>query len=77
MAASGRHAKWRRRRRHEAGNRQTAEEKVDIVKIWVDDHLGTMKKMPLEIVKAMIDDAHKTRHSRRVRTSSICRTRRR
>jgi imidazolonepropionase-like amidohydrolase len=36
-----------------------AAEKVDIVKFWMDDHLGTKKKMPHEIGKAIIDDAHK------------------
>ncbi len=34
-------------------------QKVDIVKIWVDDHLGTMKKMPPDMRKAIIDSAHK------------------
>ena len=33
--------------------------KADIVKIWVDDHLGTMKKMPLDMSKAIIDGAHR------------------
>ena len=36
-----------------------AAEKVDIVKFWMDDHLGTKKKMPHAIGKAIIDDAHK------------------
>jgi len=36
-----------------------AGEKVDIVKFWMDDHLGTKNKMPHEIGKAIIDDAHK------------------
>ena len=35
-----------------------AAEKVDIIKFWMDDHLGTMKKMPHEIGKAIIDSAH-------------------
>jgi imidazolonepropionase-like amidohydrolase len=39
-------------------------EQVDIVKIWVDDHLGTMKKMPLDMSKGVIDSAH--RHGLRV-----------
>jgi imidazolonepropionase-like amidohydrolase len=34
-------------------------QKVDIVKMWVDDHLGTMKKMPLDMSKAIIDAAHR------------------
>ena len=32
-----------------------AAEKVDIVKFWMDDHLGTQKKMPYEIGKAIIE----------------------
>lgn len=36
-----------------------ADEKVDLVKIWVDDHLGREKKIPLELSKAIITDAHK------------------
>lgn len=39
-------------------------QKVDLVKIWVDDHLGTMKKMPLDMSKGIIDSAH--RHGLRV-----------
>jgi imidazolonepropionase-like amidohydrolase len=37
---------------------ELAKKKVDIVKMWVDDHLGHMKKMPFEISKAIIDSAH-------------------
>jgi imidazolonepropionase-like amidohydrolase len=33
--------------------------KVDIVKIRVDDNLGTTQKMPPEIYRAVIDEAHK------------------
>ena len=33
--------------------------KVDIVKIRVDDNLGTTPKMPPEIYRAVIDEAHK------------------
>jgi len=33
--------------------------KVDIIKIRVDDNLGTTPKMPPEIYKAVIDEAHK------------------
>lgn len=33
-------------------------QKVDIVKIWVDDHLGTMKKMPLDMSSAIIKSSH-------------------
>ena len=35
-----------------------AAKKVDIVKLWMDDHLGTQKKMPYDIGKAIIDGAH-------------------
>ncbi len=37
---------------------------VDIIKLWMDDHLGAFKvKMPYPIAKAIIDSAHK-RHLR-------------
>ena len=36
-----------------------AERKVDIVKIRVDDNLGTTTKMPPEVYRAVIDEAHK------------------
>jgi imidazolonepropionase-like amidohydrolase len=36
---------------------ELASQKVDIVKIWVDDHMGHMKKMPFPISKAIIDAA--------------------
>lgn len=38
---------------------ELAKQKVDIVKIWVDDHLGHMKKMPADMSKAIIADARK------------------
>jgi len=38
-----------------------AAKKVDMVKIWVDDALGKRKKMPLEMSKAIIDNAHRDR----------------
>jgi imidazolonepropionase-like amidohydrolase len=38
-----------------------ADQKVDVVKIWVDDHLGREKKIPLDLAKAIIADAHKNR----------------
>jgi len=38
---------------------QLAAKKVDMVKLWMDDHLGEQKKMPYEIGKAIIDGAHK------------------
>jgi imidazolonepropionase-like amidohydrolase len=31
---------------------------VDIVKIWLDDHLGATKKMPYDIAKEIIDQSH-------------------
>src|SRR4029077_10463749 len=33
---------------------QLADKKVDAVKIWVDDHLGRDKKIPLDLSKAII-----------------------
>jgi len=38
-----------------------ASKKVDIVKLWMDDHLGTQKKMPYVIGKAIVDGAHQHR----------------
>jgi imidazolonepropionase-like amidohydrolase len=38
---------------------EDAAKKVDIIKIWVDDRLGTVKKLPPEIYRAVIDEAHK------------------
>ena len=35
-----------------------AERRVDVVKIWVDDHLGRERKIPLPLSKAIIDAAH-------------------
>jgi len=43
---------------------ELAARKVDIVKIWVDDHMGHMKKMPLPISKAIIDSSRQ--HNLRV-----------
>jgi imidazolonepropionase-like amidohydrolase len=37
---------------------ELAKKKVDIVKMWVDDHMGHMKKMPFEIAKAIVDSGH-------------------
>ena len=34
-----------------------ADKKVDLVKIWVDDHLGREKKIPLELCKSIIENA--------------------
>jgi imidazolonepropionase-like amidohydrolase len=36
-----------------------ADKKVDLVKIWVDDHLGREKKISLDLCKDIIDDARK------------------
>jgi len=35
-----------------------ADKHVDIVKIWVDDHFGRERKIPLDLSKAIIDAAH-------------------
>jgi imidazolonepropionase-like amidohydrolase len=40
-----------------------AEHHVDIIKLWMDDHLGTFPKMPYPIARAIIESAHK-RHLR-------------
>src|SRR5262249_29176523 len=32
---------------------------VDLIKFWLDDGLGSTKKMPLPVAKAVIDAAHK------------------
>ncbi len=36
-----------------------AAKKVDMVKVWVDDALGHRKKIPFEMTKAIIDNAHR------------------
>jgi len=36
-----------------------AARKVDIIKIWVDDRMGTVKKLSPELYRAVIDEAHK------------------
>jgi imidazolonepropionase-like amidohydrolase len=36
-----------------------AKKGVDIIKFWMDDHLGTQKKMPYDVGKAIIDAAHR------------------
>jgi imidazolonepropionase-like amidohydrolase len=38
---------------------ELAANKVDIVKIWVDDRNGTVKKLPPELYTPVIDEAHK------------------
>ncbi len=37
---------------------------VDLIKLWMDDHLGTKKKMPYDMAQAIIESAH--RHHLRV-----------
>ena len=41
------------------GMRIMEREKVDIVKIWVDDHLGKDPKIPFDLSKVIIESAHK------------------
>jgi imidazolonepropionase-like amidohydrolase len=41
-----------------AGVRELAAAGVDVVKIWVDDRGGTVPKLPIEISRAIIDEAH-------------------
>ncbi len=36
-----------------------AKKRVDIIKLWMDDHLGTQKKMPYDIARTIIEGAHK------------------
>jgi imidazolonepropionase-like amidohydrolase len=43
---------------------ELAAKKVDLVKIWVDDRDGTVKKLPPPMYRAIIDEAHK--HNLRV-----------
>ena len=38
---------------------ELASKKVDIVKFWVDDRNGALKKLPPNIYRAIIDEAHK------------------
>jgi imidazolonepropionase-like amidohydrolase len=38
-----------------------ADRKVDVIKIWVDDHLGKERKIPLDLSKAIIDNARQHR----------------
>ena len=38
---------------------QLAAKKADIVKVWVDDALGKRPKMPFDLTKAIIDNAHR------------------
>ena len=42
-----------------AAVREEAAKKVDIIKIWVDDRMGTVKKLTPELYTAVIDEAHK------------------
>ena len=38
---------------------EEAAKKVDIIKFWVDDRMGTVKKLTPELYTAVIDEAHK------------------
>jgi imidazolonepropionase-like amidohydrolase len=38
---------------------ELAAKKVDFVKIWVDDRSGTVQKLPPNVYRAIIDEAHK------------------
>jgi imidazolonepropionase-like amidohydrolase len=38
---------------------EDAAKKVDIIKIWVDDRMGSVKKLSSELYTAVIDEAHK------------------
>jgi len=39
---------------------ENAAKKVDIIKIWVDDRMGSVKKLSPELYTAVIDEAHKS-----------------
>ncbi|MBK9168137.1 MAG: amidohydrolase family protein [Bryobacterales bacterium] len=39
--------------------KELADKKADLVKIWVDDHLGKENKIALNLAKAIIDEAHR------------------
>lgn len=41
-----------------AGVRELAASGVDVVKIWMDDRGGTVPKLPIEIARAIIEEAH-------------------
>jgi imidazolonepropionase-like amidohydrolase len=38
---------------------ELAAQKADVVKIWLDDHLGHYKKIKPEVTRAIIEEAHK------------------
>jgi imidazolonepropionase-like amidohydrolase len=38
---------------------QLADKRVDVVKIWVDDHLGKEPKISIDLCRAIIENAHK------------------
>jgi imidazolonepropionase-like amidohydrolase len=44
--------------------RELIAQKVDMIKVWVDDRLGTRPKLPPELYAVIIDEAHK--HGARV-----------
>ncbi len=39
--------------------------KVPLIKVWVDDRLGTVPKVQPNVYRAIIDEAHKLQHARR------------
>jgi imidazolonepropionase-like amidohydrolase len=43
---------------------QLADKRVDVVKIWVDDHLGKEPKISIDLCRAIIEEAH--RHNLKV-----------
>jgi len=40
---------------------ENAAKKVDIIKIWVDDRMGSVKKLAPDLYTAVIDEAHKNK----------------
>jgi imidazolonepropionase-like amidohydrolase len=40
---------------------ENAAKKVDLIKIWVDDRMGSVKKLAPELYSAVIDEAHKNK----------------
>jgi imidazolonepropionase-like amidohydrolase len=40
---------------------ENAAKKVDIIKIWVDDRMGSVKKLAPDLYAAVIDEAHKNK----------------
>ncbi|MCP5111150.1 MAG: amidohydrolase family protein, partial [bacterium] len=38
---------------------QLADKRVDVIKVWVDDHLGREEKISMDLCRAIIESAHK------------------